>query len=90
MGFLLSEVVSGLSLGFQSYKGGLLLPGYITAVTCAEHLTCSRAGYDRDNEKSVGTEAMPTDQSDQSWKMRSPLIKDPVELSADRRTASEE
>ncbi len=41
------------------------LLGCTTAVTDAERLTCSGAGYVRD-QRSVGIQALPTDQSDQS------------------------
>ncbi len=63
-GFLLSEVTYGLTLGFQTYKCGLLLTGCTTVVTHAERLTCSWAGYVWD-QKSAGINAPPTDQSDQ-------------------------
>ncbi len=46
-------------------KVDYFLLGCITAVTDAERLTCSRAGYVRD-QRSVGVNTTPIDQSDQS------------------------
>ena len=48
-------------------------------VTHAAHLTCSVAGYVRDN-RSTRIKAQPTDQPKSSWKMASPLAEDPVDL----------
>ncbi len=47
------------------FKVDHFLPGHITAVTHAEQLTRSWAGYVQD-KRSAGKNALPTDQSDQS------------------------
>ncbi len=49
------------------------LPGYITAVTHAERLTCSGLGYVQD-KSSTGIKAPPTDQSDRSVLLENDII----------------
>ncbi len=49
------------------------LPGSITMVTYAERLTCSGAGYVRD-QRSAGVNSLPADQSDQSVLLENDII----------------
>ncbi len=62
-GFMLGELTSGLTLGFQSSKGEWLLTGlYHRGNSCwTPNLLLSRLCL-----RSAGTNAPPTDQSDQS------------------------
>ncbi len=53
-------------------KVDYFLRGYITTVTYALQLTCSGAGYVRD-QRSVGMNALPTDQSVQSVRLENDI-----------------